>query len=166
MTLTIIEVTYAIDIIKLAYKAEFLAFREIPVFLKAWANLLINPDLVFFDGFGMVHPRRLGLATHASFFINRPTIGVAKSRFIGNYKEPSNERGSYTYITDNNEILGVVLRTKPNNKPVYVSVGNYITLNETINYTLYLTKDSLRIPLVTYLADFYGRKIFQKLFST
>lgn len=162
-TLSIKEMVYATDKVGINYRAGFLAFRELPAFLKAWSNLTLEPDLVFFDGYGIVHPRRMGLATHASFFIRKPTVGIAKSKFIGIYTSPMNKRGSYTYITDNKEILGVSLKTKINNNPIYVSIGNFITLNEAITYTLGLTSDSQKIPLVIDLADYYGRKLIYNM---
>ena len=141
------------------YKPGYLAFHELPVFLKAWSLLTIEPDVVVFDGHGKIHPRRMGLASHASFFIKKPTIGIAKNPFIGTYIEPENSSYSYSFIEDKKEIIGAVLRTVQNKKPIFVSVGNYCTLQEVIDICINFSMPNIRIPLVTNLPDLYTKKL-------
>ncbi|KAF2956657.1 endonuclease V [Marinitoga sp. 38H-ov] len=154
-----IELVYHIQKIEFPYIPGLLAFRELPVFINAWKKLKTKPDLVFFDGQGIAHPRKMGIAAHASFFIDLPTIGIAKSRLYGKYIEPCTKKGcfSYLYDTEDNEI-GVVLRTREKVKPVFVSPGNYITVDESKDITLkYTTK--YKIPEPTRLAHYYSQKI-------
>ncbi|KLO24181.1 endonuclease V [Marinitoga sp. 1197] len=159
-----IELVYHYQKVEFPYIPGLLAFRELPIFIEAWKKLKTKPDLVFFDGQGIAHPRKMGIATHASFFINIPTIGVAKSRLFGNYIEPCFEKGCSSYLFDKEKSkIGIVLRTRDNVKPVFVSPGNYITLEETKNITLqYTTK--YKIPEPTRLAHIYSQKIKTKIF--
>jgi deoxyribonuclease V len=157
-TLEIIDIVYAREKLQMEYIPGFLAFRELPVFIKAWEKLKINPDIVFFDGHGYAHPRRMGIATHASFFIGRPTVGIGKSRLTGKFEEPGPEKGNYSYLYHKNEIIGAVLRTKLKVNPVFISAGNYITLDEAINYSLQLTT-KYRLPEVTRITDAYTKKL-------
>lgn len=157
-TLKLLDITSAKDKIELEYIPGYLAFRELPVFLKAWELLKIDPDLVFFDGHGYAHPRRLGIASHASFFIEKPTVGIGKSLLVGKFIPPAPEKGSISNLVHNNEIIGAVLRTKDKVNPVFVSPGNFITLEESIKFTLDLTT-KYRIPEITRIADLYSKKL-------
>jgi deoxyribonuclease V len=163
-SLSEISMIYEVDDINCEYMPGFLAFRELPLFLKAWSKLNIDPDLVFFDGNGILHPRRMGIATHASFYINKPTIGNSKTHFIGEYKEPKLEKGAYEYIYDNNEVIGAIVRTRENIKPIYVSIGNFITLEEAIKHTLHFATNDSRISKVTRIADLYSKELKRTLF--
>jgi deoxyribonuclease V len=89
---------------------------------------------VLVDGQGIAHPRRFGIAAHLGLLLDIPTIGCAKSRLIGEYAEPVNEAGSYTYLKDNKEIIGAVVRTKTNTKPVFVSVGHKVSLDQAVHW--------------------------------
>lgn len=149
----IIETVWHEEKVPYRYVPGLLAFRELPSFLKSWSKLTATPELVFFDGNGILHPKRVGIATHASFFIQKPTIGVAKNPFIGEYLEPSSNKGGYTYIYDNGEIIGASLRTQTNIKPVYISIGNWITLQEAIQHTMHFVSSNSRVPEITRQAD-------------
>ena len=155
----LLEFTYAVGKNNFYYKSGLLAFHELPSFLQAWSNLTIEPDLVVFDGYGYAHLRRVGLATHASFFIQKPTFGIAKTPFIGKYSEPDTAKGSYSYIRDNNEVIGAVVRSCENKKPIFVSVGNYCTLSEVIDISLLFSEFNNRIPLLTALPDQFSKKL-------
>lgn len=135
-SLEIIETKRATLEVKFPYIPGLLAFREGEVFLKAFDNLKNTPDVIIFDGQGIAHPRRVGIATHLGIYLNIPTIGCAKNKLIGTYKEPSNEKGAYSFLKDKEEIIGVVLRTKEATKPVFVSVGNKIDLDSATRITL------------------------------
>lgn len=158
-TSKIIECTYAIEKLTFEYKPGLLAFHELPAFLKAWTNLTIDPNVVVFDGYGYAHPRRAGLATHASFFINKPTFGIAKSPFIGNFEHPRNNIGDYTSIYYKDEVIGIALRTLGNSKPIYLSAGNYITLDEIIEIIKKFIVLNNRIPLITSVPDKLSKKL-------
>jgi deoxyribonuclease V len=118
------------------YIPGLLAFREGPVALEALEKLTSRPDLLVFDGHGLAHPRRLGIASHIGLLVDLPSIGCAKSRLCGQYKEPGQEAGDYSYLVDREEIIGAVLRTRESVKPVYVSIGHRIDLATSIEYVL------------------------------
>lgn len=158
----IIETVYQIDEVTQPYTPGYLAFRELPLILEAWKKVTHEPDIVFFDGNGILHPKRMGLATHASFFIEKPTIGIAKTPFIGTYDEPAKAQGSYSYIYDQEEIIGATLRTQQSVKPVFVSVGNHIDLASTIRLSMNLVGNESRIPEITRQADILTRKLRKK----
>ncbi len=143
--------------IDVPYMPGFLAFRELPLVLKT-AELLENmPDIFIFDGNGYLHPRNMGIATHASFYLNKPTIGVAKTYFrVDNetdYIEPDKTAGSFTDIIINGEVYGRVLRTHTDVKPVFISVGNNICLETATQITMDLVEKESHIPIPTRLAD-------------
>jgi deoxyribonuclease V len=142
------------DTIPFPYVPGLLSFREIPMLLKAWENLQTKPDVIIADGVGIAHPRRMGIATHLGLVLNIPTIGCAKSVLTGTYDEPPNIPGSYTYLYDSkqdNEIIGAAVRTKLNAKPVFVSPGHLITLEESVELVLNSVRKH-RLPEETRLA--------------
>ncbi|TCS96574.1 endonuclease V [Hazenella coriacea] len=158
-TKKVIETVSYMDTVSNDYIPGFLAFRELPLFLEAWKKLKSSPDLVFFDGNGILHPHRVGIATHASFWIDKPTIGIAKTPMIGTYQTPSPVQGSYEWIYDQDEIIGAVLRTQTDVKPVYVSVGNRVTLQNTIDFTMHWVGNKSRIPEITRQPDLLTREL-------
>jgi deoxyribonuclease V len=111
------------------YVPGYLSFREIPPLLEAFARLSAPPDLVVCDGQGRAHPRRFGLASHLGVLLDLPTIGCAKSRLVGEHREPGPRRGASTRLRHEGEVIGTVLRTQDGVKPVYVSVGHRVTLD-------------------------------------
>jgi deoxyribonuclease V len=136
------------------YVPGLLAFREAPILLKAFASLETEPDVVLFDGQGLAHYRRMGIATHMGIVLNKPTIGCAKSRLIGTFDEPGNEVGCYSPLVDGKETVGVVLRTRKRVKPIFVSPGTRISLATCITIVLACV-DGYRIPKPTREADRY-----------
>nr|NIR58182.1 endonuclease V [Gammaproteobacteria bacterium] len=112
------------------YVPGYLSFREVPPLLRAFERLGEAPDLLVVDGHGRAHPRRFGIACHLGVLLDLPTVGCAKSRLVGTYREPGPRRGSATRLLDGGEVIGSVLRTRDGVKPVYVSVGHRITLEE------------------------------------
>jgi deoxyribonuclease V len=118
------------------YVPGLLTFREGPALLEAFRKLEKKPDLIFFDGQGLAHPRRLGLASHLGLFLDTPSIGCAKTRLVGRHKPPPEEKGNWTELTDKGELVGAVLRTRTGVSPVFVSVGHRIDLDSAISLTL------------------------------
>lgn len=133
------------------YIPGLLSFREAPVCIAAVEKLKSEPDLFLIDGQGIAHPRRLGLAAHLGLFFDKPTIGCAKSRLTGSFEDPSGQKGSHSQLKDKDEVIGAVVRTRTDVKPVFVSVGNKCTLNDAIKTTLACTT-KYRLPEPTRLA--------------
>jgi len=133
------------------YVPGLLSFREIPVILEALGELDPLPDLLFCDGQGLAHPRRMGLACHLGLATGLPSIGVAKSRLIGEYRMPGDERGDWEPLMDAEEVIGAVVRTRANTKPVFVSIGHRVSLETAIELTMRCTT-RFRIPQPTRLA--------------
>ena len=143
--------------IDVPYVPGFLAFRELPLVLKTVELLEIQPDIFIFDGNGYLHPRHMGIATHASFHLNKPTIGIAKTYFRvdkkTDYIEPENTPGSFTDIIIDGEVYGRALRTHKDVKPVFVSVGNNVSIDTACTIAMNLTDKESHIPIPTRLAD-------------
>ena len=118
------------------YVPGLLSFRETPSVLEAWSKLKTEPDAVMFDGQGIAHPRRVGIASHVGLLIERPTLGCAKSVLVGKYQEPESERGSWSEMLDKGEVVGAAVRTKTNVQPIFVSPGHLIDLEGAIRLTL------------------------------
>jgi deoxyribonuclease V len=122
--LALVEKVFAHGPAEFPYVPGLLSFREGPVMLKAFAKLQHRPDVVLFDGQGIAHPRRLGLAAHLGLWLDLPTIGCAKSRLIGSHEEPGPHRGDAQPLMDGGEQIGEVLRTRDGVKPLYISPGH------------------------------------------
>ena len=122
------------------------------LFLKAFEKLHIVPDVVIFDGQGIAHPRRLGIASHLGVFVDLPSVGCAKSRLIGDYEEPGPKKGSKSPLLDKDTVIGAVLRTRDNVKPVFVSIGHKMDLASSEQLVL-ACSGRYRLPEPTRLAD-------------
>lgn len=118
------------------YISGLLSFREVPVILPALEKLSIRPDVLMTDSQGRAHPRRMGLACHLGVLLDWPTFGVAKTRLTGHFTNLGGAKGERANLVHKGEIVGVALRTRANIKPVYVSVGHRITLEEAIRLTM------------------------------
>ena len=128
--------------------------REIPALLAALGKLRVMPDLLFCDGQGYAHPRRMGLATHLGIVLDRPAIGCAKSILIGTHGPIGNQKGEWTAMMDGEERIGAALRTRAGVKPVYVSQGHRISLESALRF-VFSVCDGRRIPQPTRDADRY-----------
>jgi len=121
------------------YVTGLLTFREGEAILAAHAKLKAQPDAYLFDGMGRIHPRRIGVASHMGLWLDKPTVGVGKTHLLGRYADPALDRGAASPLTDGGEVLGVVLRTRAQVKPVYVSSGHHIDLDSAIALVLACT---------------------------
>lgn len=141
----IIEEAIAVKNISFPYIPGLLSFREVPVLLDAFNKVKNNYEIAILDGQGFAHPRRFGLASHIGLWLGKPTIGCAKTKLIGTYEMPLNSKGSWSFLYDKNEIIGAVLRTKEKTKPLFISIGNKMNLQDAISVVLKcITK--FRIP--------------------
>lgn len=130
------------------YVPGLLSFREIPAVLEALQMLSTPPDLLLCDGQGFAHPRRFGLACHLGLLTDIPSIGVAKSRLIGEHDEPGMHKGEWSPLQDKGEVIGAVLRTRTRVKPLYISSGNKVGLESAIALVLACTT-RFRLPETT-----------------
>ncbi|HZT58085.1 MAG TPA: deoxyribonuclease V [Pyrinomonadaceae bacterium] len=135
-SLEVVEEVGVVSETKFPYVPGLLSFRESPSVLEAWAKLKTEPDAVMFDGQGIAHPRRVGIASHVGLIIERPTFGCAKSVLTGRFEEPGEERGSWTPLVDKGETVGAAVRTKTRVQPIFVSPGHLIDLAGAIDLTL------------------------------
>ena len=134
--LELIELATSDQHIQFPYVPGLLSFREIPAILAAAEQLTIEPDLILVDGQGIAHQRRFGLASHLGVLLDKPTIGCAKTGLIGMHDEPYEEAGSYTDLFDGVELIGAVLRTRTDVKPLYISVGHKVELSAALDCVL------------------------------
>jgi len=118
------------------YIPGLLSFRESPILLKAFAKIKSEPDVIILDAQGIAHPRGIGLASHIGLLLDKSSIGCAKTRLIGEYNEVGGEVGSHSRLTVKDKIVGAVLRTRKNVKPVFVSPGHKIDLKTSIDLIL------------------------------
>jgi deoxyribonuclease V len=121
------------------YVPGLLSFREGAVILEAHKKLQNRPDAYIFDGQGIAHPRRFGIASHIGLWWDAPTIGCGKTRLTGRHKEPAPERGAFELMTDRKQVVGAALRTRAAVAPVYISIGHHATLESAIDLILHCT---------------------------
>lgn len=114
------------------YVPGFLAFREVPALLKAWNLLSEKPDVLIVDGHGIAHRRRMGIAAHFGALTNQCTMGCAKKILFGKYNEPGLNKFDYSPIYDKQEIIGWVYRSKNNVKPIFISPGNKMNIQDSL----------------------------------
>jgi deoxyribonuclease V len=130
------------------YRTGLLSFREVPILAAAFRQLRQPPDVLLVDGQGIAHPRGLGLATHLGLVLGVPTIGVAKSRLVGEGAAPELAAGASSPLIYQGKKVGLLLRTKKGIQPLYLSPGHLITLEESREITLRcVTKYRLPQPL-------------------
>lgn len=138
--------------LRFPYVPGLLSFREAPALLAALRKLRRRPDALMVDGHGLAHPRRFGIACHVGVICDLPSIGVAKSRLVGEHRTPRARRGSRAALRDRGERIGSVLRTREGVKPVYVSIGHAIDLPSAERLVLRAAA-GYRLPEPTRLAD-------------
>lgn len=133
------------------YVPGYLTFREGPLVLRAFKRLSRRPDLCLFDGQGLAHPRRFGLACHLGLLLDLPSIGCAKSLLVGEYREPGSERGDWSPLRLDGEEVGAAVRTRDGVKPIFVSPGHRIGLKESVKWSLATSR--FRVPEPIRLAE-------------
>jgi len=146
---------------RMPYIPGLLSFREIPAVLGAFAKLKTQPQLVMVDGQGIAHPRRLGVAAHLGLWLDLPTIGIAKSRLTGKHAEVGEARGDWVPLMAGQEVIGAVLRSRANVKPVFVSPGHRLSLDTSLEWVMRCLGPT-KLPEPTRLADRLASRRDQK----
>lgn len=149
---TAVEYHTVVEPVRFPYVPGLLSFREAPAVLSALERLKCDSDVFMFDGQGMAHPRRFGLASHLGVWLDRPSIGCAKTLLVGDHDELSDAHGSQSPIMDRGECVGMAVRTRERVKPVYISVGHRLSLATAVEIVLD-TGGGFRVPEPTRLAD-------------
>lgn len=158
VTATIIESVSVQVPATFPYVPGLLSFREIPALLQAVEKLENEPDVWMVDGHGIAHPRRLGIAAHFGLLIDRPTIGIAKSRLTGRYEEPMLAAGSTSKLLDGDEEIGTVYRSKLKSNPLFISPGNLIDLPSAVAI-LQVALRGYRLPEPTRQAHLFVNEV-------
>jgi len=154
-----VEKKYLTNRVTFPYIPGLLTFREGPSFIKTWKRLHSEPEVVFFDGQGTAHPRGLGLASHMGLFLERPTIGVAKSKLYGEADGMPEKLGEWFALRNpEKNVIGSVLCTKKETKPLYISPGHLITLEDTMRLVMSCL-NGFKIPEPTRQAHILSQKI-------
>ncbi len=149
-----VESMRAIETVSLAMKVPFpyvpglLSFREAPPILQAFDQLKTRPDVLITDGQGLAHPRRFGVACHLGLLLDLPSVGCGKTRLCGRFVEPAVERGAWSPLMDDDEVIGAVVRSRRGIKPLFVSVGHRADLASAIDLVIKLTpKYRVSVPI-------------------
>lgn len=151
-TLEVLDSATAVGTAGFPYVPGLFAFRELPVLTAALTSLATRPDVLLCDGQGLAHPRRFGLACHLGVLTGLPTLGVAKTPLLGSWDEPGPSRGDSSDVQDGGETVARVLRTQDGVKPLTVSTGHLITLDDACALVL-RAAPRYRLPETTRLAD-------------
>lgn len=150
--LTILEKHVYEEPLRMDYIPGLLSFREMPSLLGALEQLKQQPDLVMTDGQGIAHPRRLGIGAHLGLWIDKPTIGCAKSILVGTHEPVGEAVGDWSPLIYKHDVIGAALRTRAKVKPMYISQGHKISLESSIKYVLACGR-GYRLPETTRQAD-------------
>ncbi len=134
--LVVVDSAIAVRETPFPYVPGLLSFREAPAVLDAIEKLSVRPDLIMCDGQGIAHPRRLGIASHIGVYLDLPSIGCAKSRLTGTYKEPGPEEGARSPLLSQGEVIGMVLRSKPRSNPLFISPGHKIDVETAVDFVV------------------------------
>jgi deoxyribonuclease V len=138
-SLDVVEKTCTVQEIPFPYIPGLLSFREGPAIAEAFNRLTTVPDLLLINGHGYAHPKRIGIASHVGVVLDVPSIGVAQRLLTGNAAMPGAERGSTAPVLDNNETIGMAVRTVADTKPVFVSAGHRVDLAQAVDLALKTT---------------------------
>lgn len=158
----IVETVYATKKIDFPYIPTFLAYRELPVILEAYKKLKSKVDVFMVDGMGILHPRKMGIAAHFGVVTDTVSIGIGKSKLIGEFKEPENRKFAYQPVYVDGEHRGYVLRTRKNANPVFVSPGNNISVESSLEVAIKST-GNYKLPEPVRLAHNFLQKIRKEM---
>ncbi|RMF54753.1 endonuclease V [Candidatus Woesearchaeota archaeon] len=146
-----IESKYAILDVAMPYIPGFLSYREAPAIVEAFSRLSKKPDVLLVDGNGILHPRRIGIASHIGLLLDVPTIGIAKKLLIGDVEDDN--------VIVDKEIRAKVLSTKKGSKPIYVSPGHKVSMRTSIQIVKHALNETFKLPLPLHEAHKLANKI-------
>lgn len=142
----LVESSTLIQPIRFPYVTGLLAFREVPALLKAIDRLSLDFDAIVVDGQGLAHPRGLGIACHLGLWLDKPAIGLAKTKLTGTHAPVPNKSGANVPLMLNDDHqIGVVYRTKAKTAPIFISVGHKCRISDAVALVKRIT-DNRRIP--------------------
>jgi len=156
--LVLVEQVTAMTKATFPYVPGYLFFREGPAIIAALRKFSTKPDVILVDGQGIAHPRGIGSASHLGVLLDIPTIGCAKTRLVGTSKEPGPVKGSWSPLRYEGSVVGALLRTRDEVKPLFVSPGHKADLDSAIRITL-ASCGKYRIPEPLRCADMLSRKM-------
>ena len=159
--LEVVEKTCAVQEVPFPYIPGLLSFREGPAILDAFSDVTTVPDLIFLNGHGYAHPKRLGIASHVGLLLDVPSIGVAQRLLTGSVALPGAARGSTEPVLDKSEIIGMAVRTITGAKPVFISAGHKVDLAQAVDMALKTTTIH-RITEPVWQADLVSRQCRNK----
>jgi len=156
--LAFVEEAHAVQILQFPYVPGYLSFREGPPIIAAAKKLKTKPDVILVDGQGIAHPRGAGIASFLGVMLNVPAIGCAKTRLVGDYREPGVKKGKWSQLEYEGKIVGAVLRTREGVKPLFLSPGHRMDLESSIRIVLSCV-GKYRIPEPLRCADMLSKQI-------
>ncbi len=156
-----LDIAKAYGMVRFPYIPGLFSFREGPILIKSFQRLKTKPDIMLYDGQGIAHPRGFGLASHMGLWLDLPSVGCAKTPLVGEFTSPGSSRGSRELIRREGKEVGIVLRTKDNVKPLFVSPGHRIDLRTSIPIILKCCQE-FRIPEPLRRAHHLSRDMMQR----
>ncbi len=144
------------------YIPGLLSFREGPAVISAVRKLKNRPDVLLLDGQGIAHPQMIGIASHVGVLLDMPTVGCAKSRLVGEFREPGPKRGSMSALIYKEQRVGTVLRSKDGVRPLFISPGHLVDFQDSVDLALFCAR-GFRLPEPTRAADLETKKLKKKL---
>lgn len=160
----VVEQVTAESAISFPYMAGLFAFREGPALLAAFAKLRCRPDLIIFDAHGLAHPRRFGLASHLGYLLDVPSIGCAKSLFVGEHAKLAAHAGSSAWLIDRGEAVGAAVRTRTGVRPIYISPGHRVGMRAAIVLAL-MAVTRYRVPEPLRMASILAQRCKREALS-
>ncbi len=134
----------------LPFRLGFEAYREMPALVEAY-NLLENePDILLVKGNGLIHPLKIGLASHLGLMLNKPTIGVTDKLSFGKVQQGK--------VMMESEIRGFEVKTREHSNTIYISPGHLISLGSTLNIIQQSLQYPHKMPEPLHLAHKLGKK--------
>jgi deoxyribonuclease V len=156
--LIFVEQATAVQDLRFPYVPGLLSFREGPAVIEVLGRLTQRPDVILVDGQGIAHPRGIGLASHIGVMLDIPAVGCAKQRLVGDHQEPGMKKGEWELLRYHDVVVGAVLRTRDNVRPLYISPGHCVNVNTAIGIVLSCL-GRYRIPEPLRCADMLSKKI-------